>query len=264
MLVMQEAVKFGIPVHCNVFGQVGASSPVTLAGAAAQTLAETLAGLAWVHMIEPAAPRVAGPRPMITDLRSGGLAGGSGEQALANAMVLQVLRHLDVPCSIIAGATGSRHVDHQAGYEKALGISAAISAGANLVTQAAGSQASLMGTSLAGMVADNDMLGAVLRAHAPVIISQETLALDTIVAVVAGEGHFLGQPETYGRMRSDFLYPEIAERAGANDLDQSGSNDMHQRAIQRAKSILSSPEATHLPQHVHDALVTELGIGTST
>ncbi|MGB1637777.1 MAG: trimethylamine methyltransferase family protein, partial [Paracoccaceae bacterium] len=163
MLVMQTAVKFGIPVHCNVFGQVGASSPVTLAGAAAQTLAETLVGLVWVHMIDPAAPRIAGPRPMITDLRTGGLAGGSGEQAQANSMVLQVLRHLDVPCSIIAGATGSGHVDHQAGYEKALGISAAISAGANLVTQAAGSQASLMGTSLAGMVADNDMLGAVLR-----------------------------------------------------------------------------------------------------
>jgi trimethylamine--corrinoid protein Co-methyltransferase len=264
MLVMQTAVKFGIPVHCNVFGQVGASSPVTLAGAAAQTLAETLVGLVWVHMIDPAAPRIAGPRPMITDLRTGGLAGGSGEQALANTMVLQVLRHLDVPCSIIAGATGSRHVDHQAGYEKALGISAAISAGANLVTQAAGSQASLMGTSLAGMVADNDMLGAVLRAHAPVTISQDTLALDTIQAVVEGEGHFLGQPETYARMRSDFVYPDISERTGATDLDQCGSADMQQRAIHRARDILNGPKQTHLPKHIQDALAAEFGLGTST
>ena len=30
--VMIEAVKLGIPVHCNVFGQLGASSPVTIAG----------------------------------------------------------------------------------------------------------------------------------------------------------------------------------------------------------------------------------------
>ena len=264
MLVMRTAVKFGIPVHCNVFGQVGASSPVTLAGATAQTLAETLAGLVWVHVIDPTAPRIAGPRPMITDLRSGGLAGGSGEQAQANTMVLQVLRHLDVPCSIIAGATGSRHVDHQAGYEKALGVSAAISAGANLVTQAAGSQASLMGTSLAGMVADNDMLGAVLRAHAPVTISQETLALDAIQTVVEGEGHFLGQPETYARMRSDFVYPDISERAGATDLDQSGATDMQQRALQRAQDILNGPKQTHLPKHIHDALAAEFGIGSLT
>jgi trimethylamine:corrinoid methyltransferase-like protein len=34
---------------------------------------------------------------MITDLRTGGLAGGSGEQAQANTMVLQVLRHLMFP-----------------------------------------------------------------------------------------------------------------------------------------------------------------------
>ena len=264
MFVMRSAIKFGIPVHCNVFGQVGASSPVTLAGSAAQTLAETLAGLIWAHMIDPAAPRIAGPRPMITDLRTGGLAGGSGEQALANTMVLQVLRHLDIPCSIIAGATGSRHVDHQAGYEKALGISSAISAGANLVTQAAGSQASLMGTSLAGMVADNDILGAVLRAHAPVTISQDTLALDTIQAVVEGEGHFLGQPETYARMRSDFVYPDISERAGATDLDQSGTADMQQRAIQRAQEILNGPTQIHLPKHIHDALAAEFGIGTLT
>ncbi len=39
--VMMEAVKRGIPVHCNVFGQLGASSPVTIAGSVAQTLAET-------------------------------------------------------------------------------------------------------------------------------------------------------------------------------------------------------------------------------
>lgn len=264
MLVMQSAVKFGIPVHCNVFGQVGASSPVTLAGAAAQTLAETLAGLIWVHILDPSAPRIAGPRPMITDLRSGGLAGGSGEQALANSMVLQVLRYLDVPCSIIAGATGSRHLDHQAGYEKALGISAAISAGANLVTQAAGSQASLMGTSLAGMIADNDMLGAVLRAHAPVTISQDTLALEAIQAVTEGEGHFLGQPETYARMRSDFIYPDISERAGATDLDQITATDMQERAIERVQGIINGAGSTHLPLHIHDAIAAEFGIGALT
>ena len=43
-------------------------------------------------------------------------------------------------------------------------------------------------------------------ARTPVTISQDTLALNTIQAVVEGEGHFLGQPETYARMRSDFVY----------------------------------------------------------
>lgn len=262
MDVIEQAVSYGIPVHCNVFGQVGASSPVTIAGAVAQTLAETLAGLVWVHIIKPDAPRIAGPRPMITDLRSGGLAGGSGEQAMANSMVLQVLRHWNIPCSIIAGATGSRHIDYQSGFEKALSISMAISAGANLVTQAAGSQASLMGTSLAGMVADNDMLGATLRGHAPIEMTEDALGLDAIKSVVNGEGHFLGQPETYARMRSDFIYPEIAERAGATELDENSTTEMQDRALQRAQEILTKPAPKHVPQLIRKTLANEFKIAS--
>ena len=82
--------------------------------------------------------------------------------------------------------------------------------------------------------------------------------------MVKGEGHFLGQPETYARMCSDFIYPEISARVGATDLDQSGAVDMQQRAIQRAHEILNGPGPTHLPHHIQEALEAEFGIGSST
>ena len=81
---------------------------------------------------------------------------------------------------------------------------------------------------------------------------------------VEGEGHFLGQPETYARMRSDFVYPDISERAGATDLDQSWAADMQQRAIHRARDILNGPKQTHLPKRIQYALAAEFGLGTST
>jgi trimethylamine--corrinoid protein Co-methyltransferase len=252
--VMARAVRAGIPVHCNVFGQLGASSPVTIAGSVAQTLAETLAGLAFVHALDPTAPRIAGPRAMITDLRTGGMAGGAGEQVTATALTVQVLRHWDLPCSVIAGATDSRHADFQAGYEKALTVLTAMQAGANMVTQAAGTQAALMATSFPAMVADNEMLGNLLRANAVPEITLETLALDTIRSVVTGEGHFLGQPETYARMRSDFLYPEIADRTGLGAPVAAG--DMASRASARAAELLRDHHPAHLPRAVVTALCT--------
>ena len=252
--VMAAAVRAGIPVHCNVFGQLGASSPVTLAGSVAQTLAEVLAGLAFVHALDPVAPRIAGPRPMITDLKTGGMAGGAGEQAMATGMAVQVLRRWDVPCSVIAGATDSKLPDFQAGYEKALTISTAVQAGANLVTQAAGAQAGLMGVSFAAMVADNDMLGAVMRANVPPEVSEATLALDAIADVVTGEGHFLGRPETYARMRSDFLYPDVADRSSLEEWGETDQADMGQRAAARAEEILRD----HWPSHGEAALRAEL------
>ncbi len=258
--VMAEAVRAGIPVHCNVFGQLGASSPVTVAGSVAQTLAETLSGVAFVHAVDPRAPRIAGPRPMITDLKTGGMAGGAGEQAMATGLAVQVMRHWGMPCSVIAGATDSKQPDFQAGYEKALSIDTAIRAGANLVTQAAGMQAGLMGVSFAAMVADNDMLGAILRANVPPDITAETLALDAIVEVVNGDGHFLGRPETYARMRSDFLYPDVADRSSVEDWSASDRADMATRAGARARDLLQAHWPAHLSETVLETLTRRYGL----
>ncbi|MGI9463636.1 MAG: trimethylamine methyltransferase family protein, partial [Aestuariivirgaceae bacterium] len=79
--VMAEAVRAGIPVLCNIFGQLGASSPVTIAGSVAQTMVEAIAGMIFAWLIDPDAAAICGPRPMVTDLRTGGMSGGSGEQA---------------------------------------------------------------------------------------------------------------------------------------------------------------------------------------
>ena len=258
--VMAEAVRHGFPVHCNVFGQLGASSPVTMAGSVAQTLAETLAGLAFVHALDPTAPRIAGPRPMITDLRTGGMAGGAGEQATTTALAVQVLRHWDLPCSVIAGATDSKSTDFQAGYEKALTINTAAQAGANLITQAVGTQAGLMAASFAAMVADNDMLGAILRANTPPEITEEALMLDAIAEVVSGEGHFLGRPETYARMRSDFLYPEVADRSSLEQWQASDRADMGQRAAKHASEILARHWPSHLPAPIREKLSRQYGL----
>lgn len=244
--VMAAAVSAGIPVHCNVFGQLGASSPVTVAGSVAQTLAETLAGLAFVHALDPNALRIAGPRPMITDLRTGGMAGGAGEQVLATGVAAQVLRQWDVPSSVIAGATDSKLPDNQAGYEKALGVDTAIRAGANLVTQAAGTQAGLMAVNFAAMAADNEMLGAILRANQIPEISDKTISFQSIASVIKGDGHFLGQPETYARMKSDFLYPNLADRSTIAEWVASGATDLGRRADDHARSLLAEPWPDHL------------------
>ena len=163
--VMVEAVRFGIPVMVNCFGQLGASSPVTIAGCVTQTIAETLAGMVIAWLVNPEARAVFGPRPMITDLRTGAMSGGGGEQAKLTAAAMSMARFYGLPNSTIAGATDSKVPDAQSGYEKCLTVTLAVQAGADSITQAAGAQASLMGASLEAYVIDNDMLGSILSAH---------------------------------------------------------------------------------------------------
>ncbi|SLN50099.1 Trimethylamine methyltransferase (MTTB) [Roseovarius litorisediminis] len=244
--VLREAVLQGIPVHINTFGQLGASSPVTIAGCVAQTVAETLAGLCFAWLLDPQVKAVFGMRPMITDLRTGGMAGGAGEQALLTAVSVQMARYYNLPNSTIAGATDSKISDAQSGYEKALTISSAAQCGANLITQACGMQAGLMGASPESYVVDNEMLGAVLRSLSPVGVDDTTLATDVIDRVARGEGHFLGQADTLARMQTDFLYPVIADRTPPEEWQAAGKPDIRVRAKARAQEILTSHYPTHL------------------
>ncbi len=258
--VMIEAVRCGIPVMVNTFGQLGASSPVTIAGCVAQTMAETLAGMVIAWLVNPEAKAVFGPRPMVTDLRTGAMAGGGGEQALLTAASIQMARHYGFSSSTIAGATDSKIPDAQSGYEKCLTVSQTVHAGANIVTQASGTQAGLMGISFEAMVIDNDMLGAILRSTAKVNVSTDTVSPKAIGIVAMGVGHFLGETETYARMHSDFLYPEIADRTTIDVWEAAGSQDIRKVATDRVDVILDTHNPYYIDPAVDSLLRTKLPI----
>ena len=262
--VLAQAAELGLPIMINTFGQMGASSPVTIAGCLAQTNAETLAGMVFAYCINPNVKALYGARPMITDLRTGGMAGGSGEQAILTAAASQIAKFYNLPNSTIAGATDSKLPDAQSGYEKALTIAMAAQAGANIITQAAGTQAGLMATSFAAYVIDNDMLGTILKAAQPIEVSSETLSVTRISDAVRGDGHFLGQSETYQRMKSDFVYPDLADRRPPELWQSDPGLDLGKKAKDTALEILATHFPNHLPLDIQDLLRQKFAIELPT
>jgi trimethylamine--corrinoid protein Co-methyltransferase len=252
--VLAEAARLGIPLHSNTFGQMGASSPVTIAGTVAQTIAETLSGMIFAWLVNPHAKAIFGTRPLVTDLRTGAMSGGSGEAAITMAASAQMANYYDLPNSTIAGATDSKIADAQSGYEKCLTVALAAQAGSNLITQAGGMQASLMGCALESYVIDNDMLGSIMKSLSGIEVSEETLALNAIDEVVHGDGHFLGQPETLQRMQTDFVYPEIGDRRTIDEWEDDGSKDIREVARERTRQILKQ----HYPRHISPVLDRKL------
>ena len=252
--IAAAAVRSGIPLHSNTFGQMGASSPVTMAGSIAQTIAETLAGMIFAWLIDPKAKVIFGTRPLLTDLRTGAMTGGNAEGAVAMAATAQMANYYGLANSTIAGATDSKIADAQSGYEKSLTVALAAQAGSNLVTQASGMQASLMGCALESYVIDNDMLGVIMKSLSPIEVSDETLALNAIDEAVHGEGHFLGRQETLARMQSDFVYPQIADRRTITEWEAGGAREIREVAIERTKEILRHHYPQHIPENVDSAL----------
>lgn len=244
--MLEKAVGAGmIPQICSA-GQAGATSPVTLAGALAQGLAECLAGLVVVDGIQQGAPCIYALMPFISDLRTGAMSGGGGEAAIANAAAAQVLAHIGLPSTVSAGMTDSKLVDAQAGYEKGYTVALAGHAGADMINLSVGMLGSIMVASPEAMVIDDDMCGAILRSIRGIEVSDATLDLAAVERVVTQDGHYLGEAETLRRMKSDYYYPALADRQSVDDWIESGGQSVWDRAQQRVADILARPPATHL------------------
>ncbi len=129
-------------------------------------------------------------------------------------------------------------------------VALAAQAGSNLITQASGMQASLMGCALESYVIDNDMLGSIMKTLAPIEVSDDTLALQSIDEVAHGEGHFLGRAETLERMTSDFVYPQIADRRSIEEWETDGARGIREVAIERTREILSRHHPRYIPPEI--------------
>lgn len=244
--VMVAQVRAGMPLCLLSAGQAGATSPAALAGSLTQALAECLAGLTNVQLMAPGHPCVMGLWPFVSDLRTGAMSGGSGEEAVMNAAAAQLANWLGLPSGVAAGMSDSKLPDMQAGHEKALTVSLAGQAGANLVYESAGMLASILAFSMEAMVVDNDMLGAINRTIRGIEVSAETLSRDVIEQVITGPGHFLGNAQTLSMMQSEYTYPEVGDRLSPDDWVDAGAES----AIDRAHAYVTRTLANHRPTHI--------------
>ena len=264
--VVEEAVLHGFPVQLISAGQMGATSPVTLAGSVVQAVAESLAGTVFAWLVDPQARAIFAPKPLVSDLRTGAMCGGSGEQAVVMAAATQMGKFYGIPVASIAGYSDAKVHDAQAGYEKNLSVALAANAGCTMISHACGTLASMLGCSIESFIIDNDMLGGVLRSVHGIEVSDETLAEDVIRDVVLGAGHYLGHPQTLQRMESDYIYPCIADRQDPASWTDSGSRDMLDRARGVARTILRDYHPAYISVDVDSSIRRdfEIMLPTST
>ena len=241
-----------IPQICSA-GQAGATSPVTLAGALAQGLAECLAGLVLVDHFRPGAPCIYAFMPFISDLRTGAMTGGSGEAAVASAAAAQLLAAIGLPSTVSAGMTDAKVADAQAGYEKGYTVALAAQAGADMINLSVGMLGSIMVASPEAMVIDDDMCGAILRSVRGIEVSDAALDPEVLDRVVTGPGHYLGEEQTLDRMTTEYAYPRLADRRSVAEWQAAGSTTIWDRACARVRDILAEPPS-HLPREAERAI----------
>ncbi len=254
-LVMEECIRHGMPVLLLSAGMAGATAPSTIAGAIVQAVAECLAGLVYVQAVAPGHPAVFGTWPFGLDLRTGAMTGGSGEQALLTAGCAQMHAFYDLPGGAAAGIADSKLPDMQAGWEQMCSNVMAGLSGLNMVYEAAGMHASLLGFCHESLILGDDIIGQALRCVRGIEVTDETMALDQIAEVcMGGPGHYLGTGATLSRMQSDHCYPTLGNRMSPKEWVEMDKPDLIAGATARKEEILATRSAAALDPRLERAI----------
>ena len=253
--VMEACIDGGMPILLLSAGQAGATAPAPIAGAIVQATAECLAGLIYVNAIKPGHPAVFGTWPFVSDLRTGAMSGGSGEQALLTAGCAQMHRYYDLPGGAAAGIADAKLPDMQAGWEQAMSNVMAGLAGLNMVYEAAGMHASLLGFCLESLILGDDLLGQALRCVRGIEVTEDSVSLEVIRATcLGGPGHYLGADQTLSLMQTEYIYPALADRTSPKEWLEQDRPNLLARAIARKEEILATRSDARFSTAVDQAI----------
>lgn len=248
---IRVAVEGGMPVLLLSAGQSGATAPACLAGTVAQAWAECLGGLVYVNAIKAGASAILGTWPFVSDLRTGAMSGGSPEQAILSSACAQMGHFYDLPTGTGCGMSDAKFPDFQAGAERAYTVTCAATSGANIVYEAAGMYASLLGVCPESLLIDNDILGAAMRITRGIEVNEKTLSFDDLKDVCLGnKGHYLGSNRTIEVMQTEYIYPDFADRLSPNQWVEQDKPVLLNKAILKKDEILNN----YFPMHISDAV----------
>ncbi len=231
----------------------GAMAPVTVAGVAAQTLAEALAGMAFTQLVRPGAPVVFGSFASSLSMQTGAPTFGTPEPSLVLYVVAQLARRLGVPFRSGGALTASKVPDAQAAYESANTLQATLLGGVNFVLHTAGWLEGGLAIGYEKFILDEDQAGMLATFAAGVDLSPNGQAIDGLRTHTPGE-HFLGTAHTLANFETAFYRSSTADNSSYEQWLEEGSRDAAQRATATWKERLASYEAPSIDPAVDEEL----------
>jgi trimethylamine---corrinoid protein Co-methyltransferase len=249
---MTEMALHRQPIVMTPFTLSGAMAPVTLAGALAEQNAEALAGIAYMQVVMPGSPVMYGGFTSNVDMKTGAPAFGTPEYTRAALAGGQLARRYRIPYRS-SNACAANAVDAQAAYESEMSIWGAVMGHANMIMHGAGWMEGGLVASFEKMILDAEILQGMGEFLQPIVVDEETLALDAIAEVGPG-GHFFGVGHTLARYETAFYAPLLSDWRNFETWREAGALTAAQRANAIWKRFLAEYQAPPLDPTKDEAL----------
>ncbi len=247
-------IRRGQAVVVTPFTLAGAMAPVTMAGAVAQSIAESLCAIALFQYVAPGCACAIGTFTSNVDMKSGAPAFGTPEYMRSTQMTGQMARFYGLPMRS-SGVCAANVPDGQAMWETSNSLWAAVQSGTNMVYHAAGWLEGGLIASPEKFIMDCEVLQMIQRYLEPEIVATgpDEIALDAIKDV-GSAGHFFGIQHTQDRYTTAFYQPFLSDWKNFEAWEVAGGIWTAERAHRMFKEIIANFEAPPMDIARRDAL----------
>ena len=243
------------PVVVTPFTLAGAMAPVTMSGAVTLSIAEGLAAIVLLQVVNPGAPVAIGTFTSNVDMKSGAPAFGTPEYMRATQMTGQMARFYKLPMRA-SGVCAANIPDGQAMWETSNSLWSAVQSGANFVYHAAGWLEGGLIASPEKFIMDCEVIQMIQRYLEPATwaTTDEDIAFDAI-REVGPQGHFFGVQHTQDRYETAFYSPFVSDWRNYEAWELAGSVWTAERAHKLFKDIMHEFTPPPMDEAVKDELM---------
>ncbi len=231
----------------------GAVAPLTMAGAVAQCLAESMTACALTQLVRPGAPVVLGGFLSSMALRSGSPTFGTPEPALASLVMGQMARRFKLPLRCAGNFATSKLPDGQAMQQAMMSMMSAVQGGANFILHSAGFLDGLLSMSYEKFVMDCDMCGALHAYLNGMAVDDDTLGIEALAEQGPGE-HLFGTAHTLRHYKTAYWDSALNDDQPFETWTDQGGADSASRANRRWKQLLADYQPPAMDQGTDEAL----------
>ena len=252
---MMYFAESGITAYGTIAPMGGLSTPLSLPGMLVIMNAEWLAAATLAQMSRAGTAQIYNFLPVFADMRDGAYASGAIEIGMMNSAVCQMARFYDVPAGGYLGLTNSKVADAQSGFEKGMSPLMGALSGADFIVMG-GLQDALMSFDFGQLMIDNEIAQMIKRVRGGFGFSRDSASVQEIKDTGAA-GMFAANPATLKRLHTATFMPELADRNLREKWELEGSSTIHQRALNRALEILSTPNSKAFDTAIDDRVRAE-------
>jgi trimethylamine---corrinoid protein Co-methyltransferase len=242
--VLMEMCRRNHPFQVYTIPSAGSTSPVTLAGTLAVSVAELLAGLVLTQLVNPGAPvRLMGYAGAF-DMKFGAFTFAAPETTLMAGALAQMLQFYGVPNGVHGSTTRANVLDAQVGYENGMiNLFSALSGSDIIIECTTGSIEDTVASCPEQAIIGNEICSFINRILRGIDVNPDTLAVDVIREVGIG-GEYLTHDHTMEHFRTQIWEAQLGNRMVRDQWEANGAMDIRAKAREEFQRI----RATHEPK----------------